>query len=125
MRTKYCCDVKAHENYYLHQVGHGAPYFSGAAYQKGYGLSGIFSSIAKTVLPLVKSGAKAIGNQVLRSGVGFASDVLKGKNAKQAAIARAKSAGSNLLKAAVQKRKKSTRKKVQKKRRKLHDDIFA
>ena len=25
MRTKYCCDVKAHENYYLHQVGHGGP----------------------------------------------------------------------------------------------------
>ena len=125
MRTKYCCDVKAHENYYLHQVGHGGPYFSGSAYQKGYGLGGIFSSIAKTVLPLVKSGAKAIGKQVLRSGVGFASDVLEGKNAKQAAIDRAKSAGSNLLKVAVRKRKRPNQKKVQKKRHKQHDDIFA
>ena len=69
MRTKYCCDVTAHENYYLNQIGHGTPYFSGAAYQKGYGLGGIFSSIAKSVVPLIKSGAKAVGKQVLQSGV--------------------------------------------------------
>ena len=87
MRAKYCCDSQAYQNYYLNQVGHG--YFNGERYQQGYGLGNIFSSIAKTVLPLVKSGSKAIGKQVLNSGVGFASDVLSGKNAKQAAIDRA------------------------------------
>ena len=103
MRAKYCCDSQAYQNYYLNQVGHG--YFNGARYQQGYGLGNIFSSIAKTVLPLVKNGSKAIGKQVLRSGVGFASDVLSGKNVKQAAIDRAKATGSNLLKAAARKRK--------------------
>ena len=33
MRAKYCCDAKAYEKYYLSQVGHGMPYFSGTAYQ--------------------------------------------------------------------------------------------
>ena len=121
MRAKYCCDTKAYENYYLSQVGHGMPYFSSARIQQGYGLGNLFSSIAKSVLPLVKSGAKAVGKQVLQSGVDFASDVLNGKNAKQAAIDRAKSAGSNLLRAA---KRKAKPKKVQKKKRKKHHDIF-
>ena len=113
MRAKYCCDAKAYENYYLSQVGHGMPYFSGARIQQGYGLGNLFSSIAKSVLPLVKSGAKAVGKQVLQSGVDFASDVLNGKNAKQAAIDRAKSASSNLLQAA--KRKAKPKKKYKRK----------
>ena len=123
MRAEYCCDSQAYQNYYLNQVGHG--YFNGARYQQGYGLGNIFSSITKTVLPLVKSGSKAIGKQVLRSRVGFASDVLSGKNAKQAAINRAKAAGSNLFKAAARKRKARPQKtRVEKRRRKKHYDIF-
>ena len=61
------------------------PYFVGARVQQGYGLGNLFSSIAKSVLPLVKKGAKILEKQVLQSGVEFASDVLHGKNAKQAA----------------------------------------
>ena len=60
MRVKYCCDAKAYENYYLSQVGHGMPYFAGARVQQGYGLGNLFSSIAKSVLPLVKKGAKTL-----------------------------------------------------------------
>ena len=103
MRVKYCCDAKAYENYYLSQVGHGMSYFAGARVQQGYGLGNLFSSIAKSVLHLVKKGAKTLGKQVLQSGVEFASDVLHGKNAKQAAIDQARAAGSNLLQTAQQK----------------------
>ena len=123
MRVKYCCDAKAYENYYLSQVGHGMPYFAGARVQQGYGLGNLFSSIAKSVLPLVKKGAKTHGKQVLQSGVDFASDVLQGKNVKQAAIDQAKAASTNLLQAAQRKRKAAPRK-VQKKKRKKHHDIF-
>ena len=75
-------------------------------------------------MPLIKSGAKAIGKQVLRSGVGFASDVLQGKNAKQAAIDRAKTAGSSLLQQAVAPKRKCIPVRVQKKRRRKNRDIF-
>ena len=140
MRVTYCCDGRAYEKYYLSQVGHGMPYFSGASYQRGYGLGSIFSSIAKSVLPLIKSGAKAVGKEALKSGMAFASDVVAGKNVKQAAIDRAKSAGSNLFQAAKQKarsnlfrdprvapvkRKKKNPARVQKKKRKKHNDIFS
>ena len=123
MRVKYCCDTKAYENYYLSQVGHGMPYFAGARVKQGYGLGKLFSSIAKSVLPLVKKNAKTLEKQVLQSGVDFASDVLQDKNVKQAAIDQAKSAGTNLLQAAQQKQKVAPRK-VQKKKRKKYHDIF-
>ena len=128
MRAKYCCKAKADERYYLNHVGNGTPYFSGARYQQGYELGNIFSSVAKTVLTLIKSGAKAIRKQVLHSGIGFASDVLSGKNVKQAAIICAKAAGSNRLKAATRKRKglaRAQKIRVQKRRRKKHHEIFA
>ena len=76
MRVKYCCEAKAYNNSYLSQVGHGIPYFAGARVQQGYGLGNLFSSIAKSVLPSVKNGAKTLEKQVLQSGVEFAFDVL-------------------------------------------------
>ena len=127
MRVKYCCDAKAYKNYYLSQVGHGMPYFSGARVQQGYGLGNLFSSIAKSVPSLVKKGAKTLGKQVLQSGVEFVSDVLHSKNAKQAAIDQARAAGFNLLQAAQQKirKRKAAPRKVQKKKLKRHHDIFS
>ena len=70
------------------------PVFRGSAWQmghgqKGYGLGGLFRSVARSVMPLVKNGAKALGNIALNSGANFVSDVLAGKNVKQAAKARA------------------------------------
>ena len=79
MMSVYCCNSASYKKYYLDQVGHGQ-YFNGAAFQRGYGLGNIFASLGKAILPLVKSGAKAIGKQALKSGVAFASDVLARKN---------------------------------------------
>ena len=58
---------KHNENYYLSQVGHGMPYFAGARVQQGYGLGNLFSSIAKSVLPLVKKGAKTSENKFCKA----------------------------------------------------------
>ena len=58
------------------QLGHG---------QMGYGLGGLFCSVARAVMPMVKSGAKALGNIALKSGANFVGDVLAGKNVKEAA----------------------------------------
>ena len=105
MRSVYSCNSASYEKYYLDQVGHGQ-YFSGAAFQRGYGLGNIFASLGKALLPLVKSGAKAIGKQALKSGVAFASDVLAGKSVKQAALERTKQAGSTLLRQATAPKKR-------------------
>jgi len=58
------------------------PFYSGAQYQHGHGLGSIFASISRAELPLVKSGAKAVGREVLKSGTRFASDVLAGESVK-------------------------------------------
>ena len=81
-------------HYYLEQQGRGMSVFRGSPWQmghgqKGYGLGGLFRSVARSVMPLVKSSAKALGNIALNSGANFVSDVLAGKNVKQAAKARA------------------------------------
>ena len=41
-------------------LNHGMPYFAGARVQQRYGLGNLFSSIAKSVLPLIKKGAKTL-----------------------------------------------------------------
>ena len=64
----------------------------------GVWLGGLFSSIGRAVLPMIKSGIKTVGKEVLRSGAELASDALQGKNLKKAAIHRAKQSGVNLLK---------------------------
>ena len=124
MHVKYCCDSKAYQSYYLSQIGHSGPYFSSAPFQNGYSLGRIFSSLAKLIMSLIKSGAKAIGKQTSKGGLGFASDVLAGKDAKEAAVESAKMAGSSLLREAAGRKCKAPAR-VQKKRRKRTNDIFS
>jgi len=97
----YCCDVKAYEGYCVNQAGSCVPFFAGAQQQKGYGLGGVLVNIGCAVMLLVKSGARASGHEALKSGMRFVSDVLEGKNVKQAVVRRAKQACSNLLKRAI------------------------
>ncbi len=81
--------------YYLEQQqGRGISVFRGSPWQMGhgqigYGLGGLFRSLARSVMPMAKSGAKALGNIALNSGKNLLGDVLAGKNVKEAAKARA------------------------------------
>ena len=88
------------------QVGNRIPYFSSAPFQRGYGLGSIFGCLAKSIIPLIKLGSKAISKQVLKGGLDFTSDVLEGKDVKQAATDRARSAGSMLLRQAAKHKRK-------------------
>ena len=93
--------------YYLDQQGHRMPVFRDSRWQlghgqMGYGLDGLFCNISKTVMPMVKSGAKALGNIALNSGANFIGDVLTGKNVKEAAKARTREAADATKQKAVQ-----------------------
>ena len=68
-----------------------------------YGLGGLFRSVARAVMPMVKSGAKALGNIALKSGANFVGDVLAGKNVKEAAKARTLEAANVAKRKAVNK----------------------
>jgi hypothetical protein len=75
--------------YYLdQQQGRGMPVFRGSPWQVGYSLRGLFRSLARRAMPLIKTGAKALGNIALKSGADFVGDVLAGRSVKEAAKAR-------------------------------------
>lgn len=138
MYVPYKCCEKSFEDYYTHQTGNGLEYYRGAPFQSGYGLGGLFRSFFRSAVPLLKSGAKAVGKQLFHSGVGVFNDVSRGEDVNTAVKRRAKEAGRQLTdKAATRlktmigsgrnKKRKRSRKSIisrQAKRVKVHD-IFA
>jgi hypothetical protein len=98
-------------NYYLNQQqGNGMSVFRGSPWQighgqVGFGLGGLFRSVARAVMPLVKSGAKSLGKIGMKSGANFVGDVLAGKNVKEAAKARVQEAANKAKKRVVQQAK--------------------
>lgn len=91
-----------YDDYYLHQVGHGMPFFSGTRVQRGHGLGNILSGLVRAAMPLVKSGVKALGRQGLKTGMQIAGDVFRGQKPKRAVRQRTKQAGKQLLGRALQ-----------------------
>ena len=73
-------NVKQLTDHYLRQQ-HGGNIvgFRGARIQRGYGIGGIFKSLARISIPLFKRGAKAVGKRALQAATEVGQDVLEGK----------------------------------------------
>ncbi len=78
-------------------MGGALPYFSGARVQNGYGFGSLFSGLLRSVAPLIKRGAVALGERVLTTGAQKAGDVVAGQNIKKATKRRATAAGRVLM----------------------------
>ena len=87
-----------YDDYYARQVGRELPYFTGARIQRGHGFGRLFSVLLRTVSPLSRRGAVALGKRALTTGAQIAGDVVAGKNVKKVATRRATAAGRNLCK---------------------------
>jgi len=127
--------------HYCDQQGHGLPVFRGTLYQKGYGIAGLLSGLARhalpliksAVLPLIKKGSKKLGQIALQSGSEIIQNSLEGKPIKKTLKKVAKSRLDDLVKSATVtgaggikrlgiKRKRLTRSKPYKKIR--FNDVF-
>ena len=75
--------MNAYEKYYISQAGGALPVFAGARIQKGHGLGSLFRGLARVAAPLFIKGAKAVGKQMLHSGLQVMNDVADGQNFKQ------------------------------------------
>lgn len=84
-------------NDHYNQSGHVMNVFHGQQIQKGYGLGGIFTSLAKSALPLLKKGAMALGKTALQTGVKLAQDRLAGKDMRHTTRDHLASFGSSLI----------------------------
>jgi hypothetical protein len=89
-------------------VFRGSPWQAGYGQQIGYGLGSLFRSMARTVMPMVKSRAKALGNIALRSGADFVGNVLAGRNVKESAKARTVEAANVAKRKAMNKLRSQT-----------------
>lgn len=124
---------RAYENYYAGQVGGSLPVFYGARMQRGHGLGSIFGGLFRSVLPLIKRFAPALGRKALQTGVHIARDVaLEGQPFKQATKTRVLDAvqeGINKLGGGEQsgsgKKRRATKKNTKSiKRRRRNRDVF-
>ena len=99
MRTPYYPDEskRYYKRYYEQQVGGNIDVFQGSTVQRGNGIGKFLKAALKATAPLLKTGAKTIGKELMSTGVGLAKDALAGKDMKQAAEERFKSAGSSAL----------------------------
>jgi hypothetical protein len=57
--------------------------YRGARMQRGYGIGGIFKSLARYAIPLLKQGAKVVGKRALQVATEVGQDVLQGKNVRE------------------------------------------
>lgn len=66
-----------YSQYFIHQAqnGSGMGYYSGMHSQRGHGLGSFLGGLFRSVLPLLKSGARVLGNEALRAGSGFLGDM--------------------------------------------------
>ena len=86
-----------YDDYYARQVGGTLPYFTGARVQRGHRFGSLFSGLLRSVAPLIKRGALALGKRALTTGAQIAGDVVAGQNVKKAAKRRATAAGRDLI----------------------------
>jgi hypothetical protein len=91
-------DVHKYYNYFLgSSKGNTAtPLIYSRHGQKGAGLGSFLASIFRKVFPFIKSGAKAMGEEFLKSGVGVVSDNFRGKKLRDSLRDRVREAGTNL-----------------------------
>ena len=69
-----------------YQLGLGIlPWFEGyTPYQRGGGIGNIFRSLFRMILPTAKSAAATVGKQALSTGAQIASDLVQGRDIKEA-----------------------------------------
>lgn len=86
-----------YEHYYTHQAGSGiGVIYKGAPFQRGHGIGAFLGGLFRSVLPLLSSGAKAIGREALNAGTGFLSDMISGRAVEDSVRNRFKEVTSNL-----------------------------
>lgn len=115
--------------YYLDQaLGNSFPVYRGSTFQKGYGLGGVFRRFFSWALPLLKEHglplAKNLGKEIISNVASIASEAIDGKNVGESAKEKIKSSFEKLNQTGkgYKRRKKSSLKSKQKKKRVL--DIF-
>ena len=82
-RVPYTPNVNANHQHYGGGIDR---VFKGDIYQDGYGLGGIFGSLFRKVVPILKRTAMSAGKTLLKSGADALGDVISGEKGIMSAI---------------------------------------
>ncbi|KAG8239543.1 hypothetical protein J437_LFUL019262 [Ladona fulva] len=86
----------------FNQAGKGiSNVYSGVEYQRGHGIGSFLGGIFRSALPILSRGAKAVGKEILRTGVHLLGDVAQNKPIRESVLRRVDEAGDNLKRKAV------------------------
>lgn len=99
--TPYRSTARLYEDYYCNQVGNGLPVFIGGRNYTGHGIGNLLGGIGRAIVPLLRSGGKALLKEGARTGIRVARDVLSGQNIESSLKQRANQAGKRLFQQAV------------------------
>lgn len=94
-------NLKAYEAFFGQQAGHGLPVFIGSRSQRGRGLGSFLSGIGRMILPIFKTGGKALLREGALTGLQVAKDALDGRNVSDSFKQHARESGKRLLHGAV------------------------
>lgn len=88
-----------YSQYFIHQAqtGSGMGYYSGMHSQRGHGLGSFLGGLFRTVLPLLKTGARVLGNEALKAGAGFLGDMATHADPMDSFKQRAAELGGNFV----------------------------
>lgn len=96
--------VCPYHEYYVSQAGSGAGViYRGAIYQRGHGIGSFLGGLFRTIMPLLRSGAKTVGKEILKSSAGFLGDLAANAPIKESLRNRLVDAGNNLKRKAENK----------------------
>uniref|UniRef100_A0A1Y1LXK6 Uncharacterized protein n=1 Tax=Photinus pyralis TaxID=7054 RepID=A0A1Y1LXK6_PHOPY len=86
-----------YQQYYVNQAGSGiGTIYRGSPYQRGHGIGSWLGGVFRSILPLFKSGMRAVGKEALRTGANVLGDIIEEKPIKAAFQERVQEAGRNL-----------------------------
>ena len=110
-------------------MGSGVPIYSGAVWQRGYGLGGIMGSMMRAAVPLLKEYGKNMLKDFAKKGarttLGLASDALRGRNMEEALRNRLSQTSSPLKRKKPTATKSKKKTKTKKARISKQKDIFS
>lgn len=99
-------EICPYHDYYINQAGFGiGPVYRGVYHQRGHGLGSFLRGLWRMTFPLIKSGAKTVGDEILKSGSEFLTDVVTNKPIKESLRTRLNETTKNLGKKVAEKMK--------------------
>ncbi|GFX19910.1 uncharacterized protein F54H12.2 [Trichonephila clavipes] len=95
MLVPYNCCTKQFEDYYISQTGNGLPYYADNLFRKDMVLVDGSNDYIPYSFTFLKSGAKSVGKEVLKTSTQIANDMLEGQSFPESARQRTNETGKS------------------------------